>query len=227
MQTSNTTESKLSKAYKGIAMEGPIAVWYAQITRNDLARHRLIAGQLRKHIVAGCHVLEIAPGPGFFCIELAKLGSYEIMGMDISKSFVEMARRNAAAAGVKVEFQQGNASDMPFATESFDFAFCQAAFKNFTQPIQAIAEMYRVLRPQGSAVIIDLRRDASRQEIRHHIKSMGLNRINELMTTWAFQNMLLKNAYTLSEMETFVAQTQFGKCHIEVDDIGFQVWVKK
>jgi len=139
--TKSTVEPKVPKAYKGITMEGPIATWYAGTTLKDLNRHKLRAEQLSKAIPSGSRVLEIAPGPGYFCIELAKLGDYEITGLDISKSFVEIARTNAAAANVKVDFRQGNASDMPFANETFDLTFCQAAFKNFTQPVRAIAEM--------------------------------------------------------------------------------------
>ena len=216
-----------TKGYKGMAMEGPIASWYAKITQKDLQRHKLMAGQLAGKIPAGSRVLEIAPGPGYFAIELARLGDYQITGLDISKSFVEMAQKNAAEAGVKVEFRQGNASDMPFADDSFDFMFCQAAFKNFSQPVRAITEMHRVLQAPGKAVIDDLRRDASLDEIKTYVQGMGMSPINRLMTIWTFKSMLLKNAYTIAEMEAFVAQTPFGKCRVESDEITFQVWLEK
>jgi ubiquinone/menaquinone biosynthesis C-methylase UbiE len=215
------------KAYKGMAMEGPIASWYSKITLKDIQRHKLMAAQLVKNIPAGGQVLEIAPGPGYFCIELAKLGKYQITGLDISKSFVEIAQKNAAAAGIKAEFRQGDAANMPFDPETFDFLFCQAAFKNFSQPVRAIAEMYRVLRPGGTGVIVDLRRDASRVDIDHAVKDMGLGRIDEMVTKWTFRAMLLKNAYSVEEMKSMAAQTPFRQCKIDVNDIGFQVWLKK
>lgn len=43
-----------------------------------------------EHLSSGCNVLEVAPGPGFFAIELAKLGDFKITGLDISRTFVEM-----------------------------------------------------------------------------------------------------------------------------------------
>jgi ubiquinone/menaquinone biosynthesis C-methylase UbiE len=139
---------------------------------------------------------------------------------------VEIAK-NAREAGVWSTFNRGMPPDMPFANRSFDFMFCQAAFKNFTEPVTAIAEMYRVLRPHGKAVIVDLRRDASRPEIERHIESLGLSGINRLMTRWTFHSFLLKNAYTIAEMKAFVSQTQFGNCSVEPDDIGFSVWLGK
>jgi ubiquinone/menaquinone biosynthesis C-methylase UbiE len=215
------------KAYRGIAMEGIIASWYARTTFKDLKRHKLMAAQLAPKIPAGGRVLEIAPGPGYFCIELARLGDYRITGLDISKSFVEIARKNAAEAGLEIDFRLGNASDMPFEEGSFDFTFCQAAFKNFSEPVKAIAEMYRVLRPNGAAVIVDLRCDASPEEIEQEVKGMRLGRLDEAFTRWTFKKMLLKSAYSVADMQAMISRTPFGAGRIERSGIGFQAWLEK
>jgi ubiquinone/menaquinone biosynthesis C-methylase UbiE len=219
--------TRTTKGYKGLAMEGPIASWYAKITLKDIHRHKLMAASLVKKIPAGGRFLEIAPGPGYFCIELAKLGSFQITGLDISKSFVEMSRKNAAEAGIKAEFRLGDAAAMPFENDTFDFMFCQAAFKNFTRPVQAIAEMYRCLRPHGVAVISDMRRDTSQSDIDQEVAGMGLGRLDAIFVRWTFRNMLLKSAHTLAEMRSYTAQTPFGTCRIETNGIGFQVWLEK
>ena len=217
----------ITKAYKGLPMEGPIATWYTKTTLKDLKRHKLMARQLVEKIPENGKVLEIAPGPGYFCIELARLGNYQITGLDISKSFVEIARKNATKAGLKIDFREGNASAMPFEDNTFDFTFCQAAFKNFSEPVKAITEMYRVLRPGGISVIADLRRDASPEEIVHEVKGMRLNRINEILVRWTFDHMLLKSAYSVDEIKKMASQTPFKKCKIEIDGISFQVWLEK
>jgi ubiquinone/menaquinone biosynthesis C-methylase UbiE len=215
------------KAYKGLPMEGPIAAWYARTTLKDIHRHKLMAGQLAPSIPAGGRVLEIAPGPGYFCIELAKLGDFQLTGLDISKSFVEIARRNARSAGIQADFEQGNASAMPFGDERFDFTFCQAAFKNFSEPVKAIREMHRVLRPGGTSLIVDLRRDAEPAEIEREIQGMGLGRFDAMLTRGAFHTMLLKSAYSVPDMQAMIAQTPFGQARIETGGIGFQVWLHK
>jgi ubiquinone/menaquinone biosynthesis C-methylase UbiE len=155
------------------------------------------------------------------------MGNFQIAGLDISKSFVEIARKNAAEAGLKIDFREGNASALPFKENTFDFTFCQAAFKNFSEPVKAIAEMYRVLRPGGLSVISDLRRDAPAEEIEREIQGMGLGPINRFMVRWTFKNMLLKNAYSVDEMKAMVAQTPFGQCQINIDGVGFQVLLRK
>jgi len=216
-----------TKAYKGMAMEGPIAAWYAKITQKDIRRHKLGAERWAKKIAQGSRVLEIAPGPGYFCIELARLGQFQITGLDISQSFVDIARKNAAAAGIQAEFRQGDVANMPFEDASFDFLFCQAAFKNFTQPVKAITEMYRVLLPGGMGVILDLRSDASQTEIEQEIENMDLGRIDEFLTRWTFRNVLLKNAYRIDEIQAMAAQTPFEKCTIVKEGVGFQVRLEK
>jgi ubiquinone/menaquinone biosynthesis C-methylase UbiE len=217
----------MTKAYKGLPMEGLIAIWYANTTRKDLKRHKWMAQQLVEKIPTNGNALEIAPGPGYFCIELAKLGNFQITGLDISKTFVEIARKNAAEAGVKIDFREGNASAMPFKDNMFDFTFCQAAFKNFSEPVKAITEMYRVLRPGANSVISDLRRDTPAKEIEREVKGMGLGPINEFLVRWTFKHMLLKNAYSTDEMRSMVAQTPFRQCKIDVDGVGFRVWLEK
>src|SRR5262249_51141091 len=116
---------------------------------------------------------------------------------------------------------------MPFDAEVFDFIVCRAAFKNFTEPARAIQEMHRVLKPGGTALIIDLRRDASPEDIRVYVDNMGLSRINTLMTKWTFRQVLLKNAYTSAEIQQLVAQTSFGRCDIREDRIGMEIWLNK
>ena len=92
------------------------------------------------------------------------------------------------------------------ADKSFDFTFCQAAFKNFSEPVRAIAEMHRVLRPGGTSVISDLRRDASAAEIEREINGMGIGPLNRSLVRWTFRKMLLKSAYSVDEMRAMVAQ---------------------
>jgi ubiquinone/menaquinone biosynthesis C-methylase UbiE len=184
---------------------------------------RLQARTVAEHLPRGCNVLEVAPGPGFFAIELAKLGEFKITGLDISRTFVEIARENARNAGVEIDFRLGNASAMPFAGESFDFIYCSAAFKNFSEPVKALDEMHRVLRPGGEAMVADLRKDVSLDEIDAYVKQSGRSRIEAWMTSLAFRCMLIKRAYTQEEFRAMAERSRFGTCQIQVGPIGLEV----
>ena len=208
-------------------MEGPIATWYARNTRSRIEEQRELAHRIADGVPAGGRVLEVAPGPGYLSIELAKLGKCEVTGLDISESFVKIERQNAAEAGVKVDFNHGDATTMPFDDNRFDFAVCVAAFKNFTQPVRALNEFYRVLKPGGTALIVDLRRDASVQDIDQEVKKMKLDPVNSFITRVTFRQFLLKNAYTRAEIEVLVAQTNFKRCDVQSDLIGMEIRLKK
>jgi len=222
----NQPSPTAAKPYKGLAMEGPIARWYSKIREHD-EEIGMVVREVREILPAGSRVLEVAPGPGYLAIELARPGTYHVVGLDISKSFVQIAQAKAREAGVAVEFRHGNASNMPFGAGTFDFIVCRAAFKNFTEPVQALQEMHRVLKPGGKALIIDLRRDASPEEINTHVSSLRLSRINRLLTKWTFKQFLLKNAYTGEAIRQLVSQTNFARHEIREDTIGMEIWLEK
>ncbi|MGD0129790.1 MAG: methyltransferase domain-containing protein [Terriglobia bacterium] len=211
------------KPWKGQGMEGWTARWYTRTRRNDLEDFRRQARSAAAHLRSGCDVLEVAPGPGFFSIELAKLGDFKITGLDISRTLVDIAIGNAREAGVKVDFRLGNASAMPFADGSFDFIYCSAAFKNFSQPVQALDEMHRVLRPGGEAVIQDLRKDVSLHEINTYVSQSGRSGFDAWLTKMAFRFMLIKRAYTQEEFLRMAEKSRFGACRIDAGPIGFEV----
>jgi ubiquinone/menaquinone biosynthesis C-methylase UbiE len=185
------------------------------------------AKRVAERLRPGCDMLEVAPGPGFFAIELAKLGDFKITGLDASRTFVEIASENARNASAQIDFRLGNASAMPFPDESFDFVYCSAAFKNFSEPVKALDEMHRVLRPGGEAVIADLRRDASLDEINAYLKQSGRSRFDAWVTKWVFRCMLIKRAYTKDEFLRMAAESRFGTCQIDTVPIGFEVRLAK
>src|SRR5262245_6209308 len=210
------------KAYKGLAMEGPIATWYAKNTARDQRRFKDVALAIAERLKPGSRILEVAPGPGYLAVELARRG-YAVTAMDISRTFVQIARQNAADAGVDVRVEQGNASAMPFSDASFDYIVCMAAFKNFSDPIGAINEMHRVLTPGGHASIHDLRKDASSDDIAAEVRGMQLSTLNTLVTRFIFRFGLLRAAYTRNQLHEMAVKSRFGECEIVASGIGFEL----
>jgi ubiquinone/menaquinone biosynthesis C-methylase UbiE len=208
-------------------IKGMMAKWYASNTSEMMKDYVELARRVSGEIPAGSRVLEVAPGPGFFSIELAKLGSYAITGMDLSETMVELARIKAAEAGVSVSFVRGSASKMPLQNSSFDFLLCRAAFKNFAEPVHALREMCRVLRPGGRALIIDLKRNATPKELSAGVDAMGLTGMNRIVTKLVFRTFLLRSAYTRQQFEAMLAQTEFSRTEIVEHGIGFEISMTK
>ena len=226
--TNRQPKGDTGKGYKGMPMEGMIARWYAKIRRTEsqIEDWRQQAAQLTAGLTDGADVLEVAPGPGYFAIELARLGRFHVTGLDISHTFVELAREHARQAGVQVEFRQGDASRMPFADGSFDLVVCQAAFKNFSRPVQALDEMYRVLRNGGTAVIQDMSGDVTRADIGQEVQRMQLGPLNAFMTRRALLG-LRRRAYTKEQFARLAAASAFAGCEITTGGIGMEVRLSK
>jgi ubiquinone/menaquinone biosynthesis C-methylase UbiE len=210
------------KAHRGLAMEGFIASWYARNTGRELGRFQRCAAALQDRLPPGACVLEVAPGPGYLAIELARAG-HRVTGVDISHSFIRIASENAARAGVAVDFRHGDAARLPLPDGSFDLVVCMAAFKNFTDPVGALDEFHRVLRPRGSASVFDLRREAPMAAIAREVQEMNLSAWNAAFTRLTFRFLLLRSAYTRAELERMVARSRFRRGEIRDEGIGFEL----
>ncbi len=224
MQTTETRRWRL----KGPEMEGAVARWYARLraSNSQIEACRKQASRLTGGLPAGARVLEVAPGPGYLAIEMARPGHLHVTGLDISRTFVQIASDNAREAAVTVDFRQGDAASMPFESESFDLIICQAAFKNFTLPRSALAEMHRVLRTGGTAVIQDMSRAASHADIVEEVKGMELGRLSALMTR-ATLEALRNRAYSPAQVEQLATESPFQTCEIKNAGIGLEVRLKK
>jgi len=204
-------------------MEGRVARWYAKVraSGSQLEEYGKQAAQLTHGLPSGAGILEVAPGPGYLAVELARLG-FHVTGLDISRTFVEIASEHARAAGVRIDFRRGDVADMPFPAGSFDLIVCQAAFKNFTRPDVALAEMHRVLRPGGSALIQDMSADASNADIDREVRAMRQSRVNAFMTRFALR-MLRRRAYSAAGFERLAAASPFGTCEVRAEGITVEV----
>ncbi|MGZ4934913.1 MAG: class I SAM-dependent methyltransferase [Halobacteriota archaeon] len=242
------TSTKVVKGHKKRGIERLTAKWYNRSNaRKRMEEYKRWAQLVAENAAEGDSILEVAPGPGYLAIELAKRGRYRIVGLDLSSTFVEIAQKNAAEAGVgaAVEFRQGDAAHMPFDDERFDFiistaAFVpsgdkkfnfiisRAAFKHFADPVGVLREMYRVLRTDGKAVIIDVRSDASDETIRDIVKSMGLSRIDSIVRDRVLKS-FRRTAYTKNQIEDYISKTNFRRHDIRDSEhsIECEIWLEK
>ncbi len=215
------------KAYKGRGMEGSVAHWYDRTTRRDMPEYVELGARIAGLAPEAGEVLEIAPGPGFLSIEMARRG-LRVKAVEISKTFLEIAARNAASEGVHVEWLPGNAAALPVGDASVDFVVCRAAFKNFTQPVKAMREMRRVLRPGGTALLIDMRREATLKDVRPYVERMGVGWWSRQYMTLVFKA-LIRRAYPLREIYRMASAAGWGVDELKVtaESMGFEARLLK
>ncbi|HKT02098.1 MAG TPA: class I SAM-dependent methyltransferase [Rugosimonospora sp.] len=209
-------------------MEGAIARWYAKIrgTDSQLQLYREQAARLTDGLPDGAEVLEVAPGPGYLAIEMARSGRLRVTALDISHTFVEIASRAARDAGVSLDAWHGDVGNMPFGADRFHRIVCQAAFKNFRRPLAALDEMYRVLRPGGTAVIEDMNSEATGAEIASAVRQMRLGPVNSFATRRTL-GMLRRRAYSPDRFHRLAESSAFRSCDIGLDGIGMEIRLTK
>ena len=109
------------------------------------------------HIQPGMTLLDCGCGPGSITLELAEvLASGEVVGIDRDSSRIEIATRLAAERGVaNVRFHTADVLELPFAEARFDAVFAHAVLQHVREPMRALAEMRRVLKPEGTIGLRD------------------------------------------------------------------------
>ncbi|MGF1992263.1 MAG: class I SAM-dependent methyltransferase [Nostoc sp. ZfuVER08] len=104
-------------------------------------------------------VLDIGCGTGE--LERLLLTDYpnlKIVGVDISEQMLAIAE-NKCSGYPQVSFQVASSSALPFPNNSFDVIVSASAFHYFSEPLAALIEMKRVLKPNGKVVILDWCKD--------------------------------------------------------------------
>lgn len=109
------------------------------------------AAFLLPYLRPGMSLLDAGCGGGSITIGLAGVVSPgKVVGIDIEAKQIEVARAAAASQRVtNVVFQLGNVYELPFADDSLDAVFNHAVLEHLSDPLRALTEFRRVLKPGG------------------------------------------------------------------------------
>ncbi len=127
----------------------------------DVGRYELTATELEpvaQHVVAlasvslGERALDIACGTGNAALFAARAGAV-VLGLDGAPRLVEVARHRAEAEHLDATFVVGDLHELPFADGSFDVVLSVFGVSFADDPVQAVAEIVRVLAPGGRALL--------------------------------------------------------------------------
>jgi ubiquinone/menaquinone biosynthesis C-methylase UbiE len=144
-----------------MVLVGQHAAWYDRLTTVALRPfYRAVARHVLGALPEGGRMLDVGTGPGQLLVELGRRrADVALAGIDPSADMVGHATRRVHAAGLadRTDLQVAGAEDLPFAEASFDAVVSTLSSHHWADPVAAVAEQARVLRPGGQLWIFDLR----------------------------------------------------------------------
>ena len=163
--------------------------------RSNSELYKKVIDSCKKHLTLQDNVLELACGTGQFTFDLCKLtSSWE--ATDYSKKMVcELSKRIPNDVKGKITTSVQDATALPYNNESFDVIFMANALHIMPEPIKALAEILRVLKPSGRLIVPTF------------VYEGGINRFR----LWLLDKVGFKtyNEWTLEELETYLSRNGF------------------
>ncbi len=188
--------------------------------------------KLKRYVEEGS-ITDVGCGPGYLLLLIAKeLPVHKLVGVDISEEMIARARVNFSSIGLggRADFKLGSADHLPFEDNTQDFIVSTLSLHHWADPQCAFDEIYRVLKPGGQVLILDLRRDARRvffwllwfaQNVA--LRAIGadvMRKINEPIGS-------LLASYTCREIEDILSRTYFDDYEVEGKMGWIYLWAGK
>ena len=105
----------------------------------------------------GDHVLDCATGTSDLAIEFKKTvgESGYVMGTDFCAPMIEPAPGKAEKEGLEIDFEVADAMNLPYEDDKFDIASIAFGIRNVDDPVVALKDMARVVKPGGRVVVLE------------------------------------------------------------------------
>jgi ubiquinone/menaquinone biosynthesis C-methylase UbiE len=141
------------------------AIWNEFLETTDIEReieehrtnrkrfHSLIGVCIEQSSSPQPRILEIGSGTAIDSYILAEKHDVSVIGIDISRPSLEVARRVGQYFSRPITLVEGDGEHLPFADGSFDLIFSQGVVEHFRDPREMLKEQIRVLKPDGFLVI--------------------------------------------------------------------------
>jgi demethylmenaquinone methyltransferase/2-methoxy-6-polyprenyl-1,4-benzoquinol methylase len=133
------------------------------------------------NLAPGNMALDVATGTGDLAFELAQhvAPGGNVVGVDFTDQMLVRAREKARGRGLPVRFEHADALNLPYPENRFDAATCGFGLRNFDDRLTGLAEMTRVVRPQGRVVILEL--TPPKNDLARHYMNEVVPRLGQLL----------------------------------------------
>lgn len=105
----------------------------------------------------GHEVLDCATGTGDLAIEFKKAvgPAGRVVGTDFSPGMLGPAPAKAEKAGLEIQFEQADVTDLKFEDATFDISSISFGIRNVENPVKGVSELARVVRPGGTVMVLE------------------------------------------------------------------------
>ena len=149
-----TKKKQVTKMFDGISKSYDILNRITTLGLDVLWRKRVVQ-LIKKH--KHNNILDIATGTGDLVIELARLDTQKIIGLDISPGMLALGKQKVAEKKLhkRIDMQLGDSEALHFDDAYFDAVTIAFGVRNFENLDKGLQEILRVLKPKGTLVILE------------------------------------------------------------------------
>jgi len=198
---------------------------YNEMQKKLRDRGLLETNEVIKAGIIGGTVLEIGPGPGYLGLEwMKRCSNSALYWLEISEDMMKLAWKNAEKYNLKEEprISIGDATkSFPFPDCFFDGVFTAGSLHEWSEPVNVINEIERVLKPGGNFYIGDFKRNMNP----FIILLMGLNASKKAMKQGLKSS--INAAYTKDEIVFLLKNSNFKSYKVVESHFGLSISGKK
>jgi len=186
-----------------------------------------IAEELIHYINEG-RLLDIGTGHGKLLAEIfEKNPKIELHGLDVSEKMIELAKLNLK--NISVNLKQGNITKTDFNDDYFNLITCTGSFYLWNSPIDALNEIYRILKPQSKVILFESHKEYNMDELDEAIKkNLQKESFFNRKIIPIFLKKQLKMTYEIAEVKEIINKSIF-KGNFSIKKItlaNLPIWLK-
>ncbi|MDF0725755.1 class I SAM-dependent methyltransferase [Cytobacillus sp. S13-E01] len=180
---------------------------------------------LKEFIQAGTKILDAGCGDGYGSYKLDKEG-FSVIGADLSREMIDKAKNRKGAA--HVQFVQADLTDLPFDKDSFPAVMAINSIEWTAQPLTALNEIKRIMKPNGIFCVGLLGPTAGPRQSAYR-RLYGEEVICNTMMPWEFQQLALENGWEViggqGVYKSAIDQTKLGQLPLELKQALSFMWL--
>jgi ubiquinone/menaquinone biosynthesis C-methylase UbiE len=164
----------------------------------------------------GARVLDVGCGGGQLAVVLAeRRQDLLITGIDLSPEQVARAVRRSRSTGRSVRFSEGDAMQLPFCKETFDFVYSVASLKHWPDELRGLLECCRVLAPEGRLIVVEADRGCRLEDAYAFVSCFRIPRLFRPVLLLYFRTFVAGQSIDLDEGREFLRNLGLENTEIE------------